>query len=425
MVRIAAMAEGEWLPPTPAGASTGGHFDVGLVALAQAYVPLVEERNPAVSDEIKTRAVTQGWLHRKGFGEAPGAAVCMPIIYLPAAGGLAVGRSFGLTVLQSYHMARWGSHLACAVLLGLAVWIWTPPLLAWAILLLPMSLFQMASPVIDGPAHALCVFVLSLFMAFWTRDLSPRPLWVWVWAAGLVVLITARLHLAPLLALPWMLFWKSRSKSWMWVALSCLAVCVMWVIWALTTVVDHRIQRALSTAEIARHYLTHPQEIWSVFERTLSDSGRLEFLATSFIGNLAKLDTRLPDQAYEALGIGLALALAASLPLCASKGSTWPARLSLIGGSVAAVLMSFALMLLSWSPFPTGMVEGVQGRYFIAPALMLAYGVSGFNRPTRINASTSALQTVMLLAFGALSLYYLLPTLLERYPAWARSSVLS
>jgi hypothetical protein len=95
---------------------------------------------------------------------------------------------------------------------------------------------------------------------------------------------------------------------------------------------------------------------------------------------------------------------------------------------VASVLLAFALMLLTWSPFPTQMIEGVQGRYFIAPALMVAYGLGRFERPASVGTSaqprwTMAANALAVASFGALSLFYLWPTLMARYPEWARSSL--
>jgi hypothetical protein len=428
MVRIASLTEGQWKPVTPAGFNTGGNFDVALAALSRTYVPLIRERDPDVPQAYRDSARTQGWLHQSAFGEAPGSAVYLPVVYAPAAAGLALGRSLGWSVLESYHLARLASQLACAALVGLAVWIWAPPLLAWTVLLLPMSLFQLVSPVVDGPAHALTLFVLSLFMRLWSEGPPRSRGWAWVWCAALVVLVTSRMHLAPLLLLPLALLWQHRSARWAGLWLVCVVATGAWVAWVLGSVVDHRVQRDLSTGQVLLYYLMHPMEAWEVFERTVTEESRLGFLYDSFIGNLGWLDTRLADAAYVDLGWALMAAAVLSLPFRPAGIRTLWARLLLVFGAVASVLLAFALMLLTWSPFPTQMIEGVQGRYFIAPALMVAYGLGRFERPASVGTSaqprwTMASNALAVASFGALSLFYLWPTLMARYPEWARSSL--
>lgn len=45
--------------------------------------------------------------------------------------------------------------------------------------------------------------------------------------------------------------------------------------------------------------------------------------------------------------------------------------LSLIGG--ASALLILLATLVSWSPHPARVIEGVQGRYFMGPALVCAF----------------------------------------------------
>ena len=69
------------------------------------------------------------------------------------------------------------------------------------------------------------------------------------------------------------------------------------------------------------------------------------------------------------------------------------------------------------------MIEGVQGRYFIAPALVLSYALGSWQRPASVGGSSTwalRLPWAALSAFAALSLWFLSQTLLARYPAWAR-----
>jgi hypothetical protein len=90
------------------------------------------------------------------------------------------------------------------------------------------------------------------------------------------------------------------------------------------------------------------------------------------------------------------------------------------------------LMLITWSPFPADLIEGVQGRYFIAPALVWAYAAGAWLGPASAMGRSAARPTgalagvlvvLALLVFAGLSMDFLAETLQARYPAWARGGL--
>lgn len=464
LVRLAAMVEGELLPTTPEQGNTGGHYDAGLAALAYAFDPLIREANPTVAPQIQQAAKNVRWEQRQIFGESPGSAVYTPVIYAPAALGLAVGKALNLTILQSYHLARLTSHAACALMLGAAVAIFSPPLLAGLVLLLPMALFQMASPVIDGSSHALALLVLSMLWRLVQQGERVSGRLLVVWGTGAVVLITSRLHLLPMLLVPAVVAWSLRehkpaSRAWLATAMGALLAVLAWTLWTLLEVRDLRVVRAMGTAASAVHYLSHPSELLAVLGRTLSDTDRLGFLWTSFLGNLGSLDTRLSERTYALLGAGLALgfvltglqAVSKRVPGCWSGLVTTTAwhrdpvrmlRLGLVLAAMASVLSVFLLLLWSWTPYPAHLIEGVQGRYFIAPALLLSYAavsrhgwqlggglVDRLGTPDQHTAKTLPQRLLtwtiwgLLVVFAWVSLDSLWSILGLRYPEWARSNL--
>lgn len=456
LIRVASLSHGQALATTEPGVSTGSHFDVALALLAQVHVPVIQQRNPDVSADALLALQTQRWTGRLMYGEAPGSAMYLPLIYAPAALGLAIGQALDWTVLDSYHLARMTSQVFCITVMALAAWIWAPPLLAWAVLMLPMSLFQMLSPVVDGPAHALTLLALSMLMRL--RH-EPRAIWAWCTAGCLMVLVTARLHLMPLLLMPlwwaWRRPWQANeaaaadlgvtdarpANNLIWAGAAGITGTLLWTAWAASTVVDTRVQRDASPGTVVAHYLRQPQDLWAVFRRTFQDESRPQFLLDSFIGNLGWLDTRLAEAAYPTLWWGLAAITVLSLPWWAS---TWRRTigdrlvLTLCAGS--SCVLAFLLMLVTWSPFPAELIEGVQGRYFIAPALVAAYAVGAWPGPTGCSSGPMGARAglmahwparavclvVAILALGifsTLSLDYLFDTLQARYPAWARGGL--
>lgn len=469
LMRIGGIAEGELFPTTPEQGNTIGHFDAGLATLAYGFDPLIREANPRVDERIKGALPHVTWERRLVIGQIPGAAVYTPFIYAPASIGLAIGKFLDLPVLQSYHLARLTSHLICAAILGMAVALFNPPLLAGLVLLMPMALFQMASPVIDGPSHALTLLLLS--MLWWLvqkgERVSVRQLSLWATLA--VVLITSRLHLLPMLLAPAMVAWSFRghrptSRAWYVTATVPLLIVVSWTFWTLFEVRDVRVVRSMGTGESAVHYLSHPTELIAVFVRTLSDSARLDFLWTSFLGNLGSLDTRLSEKSYALLGMGLAVGCVLTGLLAVTKrvsgdltagawknpvaapvwhrDPVWMLRLGFATSAAASVLLVFLLLLWSWTPYPADLIEGVQGRYFIAPALLLSYAAASQHgwhikvglAERHVRRDQSVTQTIsqrlliwaawgLLVVFAWVSLDSLWSVLGLRYPEWARSNL--
>ena len=151
---------------------------------------------------------------------------------------------------------------------------------------------------------------------------------------------------------------------------------------------------------------------------SLSNTTLFTFYQESFIGILGWLDTKLPHYFYPTLWLGLAI--------CALVGVSWHTlqrdwfpRLLLIGVALTSVCLIFLALLLTWTPHPTSLVQGVQGRYFVVPMILLAYSVSGFavfRGPTH-----SVIPWVVLAVFALTPLTALMMALFSRYGSAAVS----
>jgi uncharacterized membrane protein len=88
-------------------------------------------------------------------------------------------------------------------------------------------------------------------------------------------------------------------------------------------------------------------------------------------------------------------------------------RVSLVTCAIGSLAIIFFAMLISWTPHPATVIEGVQGRYFLIPAIMLAYALCHTLRD-----QTGARALVALSLTVILGLYSLINTgllLLARY----------
>lgn len=388
--RAASLAGGHWTLRQQDGAPAHAVMDSSMERLAAPYMAIAVQADRRLSAQERQEMESLAWSGRPTAVVLPGVAYYMPLIYAPAAFGLAAGRAAGLGVLDSYRLAKATSVGMVLLLLAAALRCWQPPSLAWALLLLPMSLYQAASPVPDGLANALTLLALSLFMRAWLDagqgGYDRLAGTAAALAAVLLVLLGCRPHMLPLLALPWWLGLLARGGRHAWPVLgAALAVTLLSVGWwahALSTTVDPRVQRSVGTLEIAQGYASQPAALWEVMHRTLSDPLILAFYRDSFIGKLGWLDTLLPAWAYDVLPVGILALLGLGL------ASWWTKRSGGIGGAglrsdaarglvltglgLACLALIFLAMLLTWSKHPAQIIEGVQGRYFLGPALVLA-----------------------------------------------------
>ena len=418
LVRAYSLLTGDFFMRKPANQSYAGVMvDVGLIDYFRAYERIPYNPDNRVSGALAAEAESIRWQSRPHFSMAPGAAYNMPLIYLPQGAALAIGKRLDLSVHHSYTLARWLT-LCTSLLLLLLAFRWCPPTAPLlALLFLPMSLFQWASPTIDGLSLALAVWCAALFLHLMAQPQRGSIGKLLALSFGLLLLATCRIHLLPMIVLLGLL-----ALQWRWwqAWLAMAVVLTLSLGWTLTVVGASYVARgttAIGTGGAILHYLQHPGDFWGALGRTLSDADQLAFYWRSFIGILGWLDTPLPGWAYGWIG-GLFLAtVSLALPgvrrvLSMSEART--ARLCLVGLGMFAIMLVFIALLLTWNPLAPSVIEGVQGRYFIIPFALLTFACENQVANSR-ESRWRRLQYVCLIALIGLSLVVSLHTLLGRY----------
>jgi uncharacterized membrane protein len=370
LARAYALSRGEVLLHTPPGESSGVRVDRGLVALLEVYFPLVPDAALRLTAAQQQAAQALRWSGDEVFLANPGTGWYLPPIYAPVAAGLALGRALDLPVQASHDLARAIALSASLVVLVAALRLHAAGPLVLLLLALPMSLFQWLSPTLDGLAHALTVWAACAFLRL-RADSAARapPRWAlaWTWLAVLALLAGTRPFMLPLLLLPLALHGRAWARLRA-LSLVLAAAVLAWYVWAAGAVVDLRVARSAGLGGVLRHYAADPADLWRVVTATLGDGDTLRFYGRSFVGVLGWLDTLLPAWAYPALAAALAVvALLSLLRGTAGRSGGW-----LLLCALACVPLIFAAMLAGWTPLPAQRIEGVQGRYFIAPALLAA-----------------------------------------------------
>ncbi len=390
----------------------GGLVDASLLRFMATNLKLVLDaklRLPAAEQE---RLAALRWSDARIHFSIPRTGYYFPLVYAPQAAGLALGMALDWSVEHSYRLARFVTLLCCFVLLATACRLAPPNPLALATLLLPMSLFQLFSPTIDGFTTSLGLLAISLFL----HKLVAKGADSWRLSLALAfcvfILVTSRTHLLPLLLLPFFVAWRKSSARDFYLAGLVTAGALAWVLFALYSTTDTLVVRSQSSSQLLAHYAAHPQAFFSIVWATLSNPEVANFYQQSFIGILGWLDTPLPVLSYTVLWLGLGACALVSVSLPAGRAD-WGARCLLLLLAIASIGLIFLSQLVTWTAHPASLIEGVQGRYFVMPVVLLGYVLGGLAQAsTRLQGRLAALA---LGGFALCSLAALSVTLLGRY----------
>lgn len=406
------LSQGRIAMVSPENSSTGGYIDESLFSYMKIYSPLSGQEHQRVSKPMVSEAGKLHWSGNEIFAPAPGVNYYFPFIYLPQSIGLKLGQIFDLSIHHSYHLARFMASLSILVMLWYAFSILPPSFLTLGLLCMPLMVFQGISTSQDGVAIALLVLCASLFVHLMNGISSNDRNKYIIFMAGLVILLTSRINLLPMLLMPLMLAWRYRCR-WLWAGggLATLLV-LLWIFYALLTTVDNRVAMGASTSNLFFHYLTQPFGFLKIVWTSIHDPSLQHFYGFSFVGIMGWLDITIGDQNIRWIGATLAVLLLISIGF-RSLRREWQQRATLALVAVSSALMVFLLMLITWTPHPAELIEGVQGRYLWSSALLLSFaltqGINQLAKPVKI------IGALLVMAIAVISIVKLPTVMLERY----------
>ncbi|MGL6291766.1 MAG: DUF2142 domain-containing protein, partial [Silanimonas sp.] len=404
------LSDGQWLQERPPGLESGGRIDAGLMDYIKAHAHLPFDTSAVVSAETRGAAEAATWQGRDVFATAPGAGLYLPLIYAPQATAMATGRALGWPVDTTYRAARWATLLLAAAVLFEALRRWRMPLLGFVLLLMPMTLFQWASATIDGLSVALTMLAVALTMEATVDERHGGAGRVAAVAALVVVIVGARPQLVPLLVLPVAVAWH---RGWSWRVAACTPALVVfaWFAFAMRTVRSSRMASDGIGDRLLAH-LADPAGVLEILRNTAATPKLVDFYGRSFVGELGWLDTTLPAPVYATFGtILVAAALWSAIDADWRSGAI--ARLCLLVVALGSTILVPLLMLLMWTPVGAVAVDGIQGRYFLVPALLASMALSAGRRsgPWMERCAIAAIALVVALY----TVTFTLPTLIDRY----------
>ncbi len=250
-----------------------------------------------------------------------------------------------------------------------------------------MSLFLFASVSQDALMLSCTALAASLCSRAVGRD---RALSAWECAVVAVLIGAAIAARPPYVALLAMLvvpvagseefFERQRARvRTMLSGLAALAIGSGWVVFgARLSQTPMRLEAGVSIPSQVSSMLSHPASFPEAFLNTAWDSGREQLQQT--VGVLGWTDTPLPFGFYVLIGCTIGVAVLATL-IESDRGVRTPWGAVLLGAFGLAVVGIYAALYLSWTPVGANSVDGIQGRYFLPAASLLALAVPSLGSP--------------------------------------------
>ena len=406
------LAHGQIWLDHPQGQASGGLVDQGLLNYMDKFsaLPFHGERKVFANDIYEAKQIE--WARSSVFAATSGISYYFPILYAPQALGIRIGEMLGLSVHTSYQIAKISALLAACLLLYWALSLYTFSALSISLFILPMSLFQMGATSIDGVAHASCLVVIAMYLKL-NQMQKQTPAWfAYILCALIILLTTTRMHLLPLLLLPFLAHRITKQPVYLWGAIAASLFTLSWILVSIIFVVDPKTAAGLSPTQLIAYYAMHPLQLLTVISNTLTSFATLKSYATAFIGVLGWLDASLPKVQYAVLGSLLGLL---GLSCITWRPKTVPPSIQkvFVVCSLGSIAIIFLSLLIQWTPHPATIILGVQGRYFFAPILLLTVA---FSKPLMAERSANQiLSSVLLIILGACSVTFTSQLLLQRY----------
>lgn len=400
------VATGQMKIITPSGSSSGGNIDKNLVE----YIKINYARN-SLSEMEKSKELY--FCGDEIFISTGGVQYYAPIIYIPSALVMRGCMWYGLSIEHTYSLMRFFNIIIVTLIGSIALRLLLfGKEFALLILLLPMTLAQTSSTVLDGYIFSLSLLVWALFLygidksKNWNLKLSGIT-WVTV---GILISVRPSFIFFGFLIL-YVDLYRKHYKGLL--IMTIVAFCVLW--WsnyAMVNVVDLRQERPISSIELFKNFINQP----SIFITPLLNImtiDRINQYYLEFIGVLGLLNILLPEWLYTMVN----LFLIATLILTAfSQNFITRAQKGIVFFVLfASVLIIFFLLWLSWTKIGTPIIEGVQGRYFIPISFGLGLLLSGSLSRYRFSNNIKNFLYKIILLIWICVLYLQLPITLSEY----------
>lgn len=413
-IRAYSLTQGKFILDTPEALSTGMEINVNLAR----FVVSNGGSHPLNTQYITNHLFSDNELgvyswdvEEKIFYQMPGTNLYFPIIYLPQATGIFIGKNLFDNIYYSYYFAVILTVICSLFLLYKANRLYAINMFIWSLLITPLFLMQLYSSSIDAITTSLAIFIVCLFLHIYQsidRNVWKEFLFLCVL---LFILITCRQHLAPLSAFPIILAIKMKSWKKGIVALIMILLVLVWIMIASRTTVDLRKENLLTISEVFRFYVEDPFLWMNKFWNTITEPNILFDYWEKFFIAIYKGDYLVLPLTVVVIGLfGLSIKFKKNF---ADKCMC----LIFILISCTSILLIFFALSLGWTPMDSPYILGVQGRYFIVPIILLGFASSLGVSPQDMKYYT--LSKIILLSLLAIIVgYFLVSNYYHNYSRW-------
>jgi hypothetical protein len=339
----------------------------------------------------------------------PNTAINPPFFYIPAAAADAGARALGKHLPNALILMRIATGFTTIAVAAAAISLaGDAALWLFAVLLLPMSLAVSAAISQDGPMLASAAMAVALYL----RLRAHNPAHLKLTFACLCLLLTLLgMARSPYLAFALLAIAAPVKRSWRIIGVAVIFACVLaWTARSAAHLpLPSRTDGPVSPWLQFMALITHPWRFPILVFRTLrANEG---FIVRGFIGQLGWLDTDLPHLYHVIAWLGLGVAA-----LAAWRPRPAPILPAVIGLEALAVIGSAGglclVQYMIWTNLGNPLIDGVQGRYFLAPALCAGVLLSG-GAPARSRAQSWL--TAPVLALPVLGIAVTMHALIARY----------
>lgn len=365
------LLHGQIVLTSPQNRPSGGMIDSGLEHYLEFSEKYTTQADVKVTQEDLKAFREMKWSGTKVFSSAPGTGYYFPIIYTPQAMAIAFSNFLGLGIDKTYTATRYFVLVSSFFILLYAFYIYELGFFVLAILALPMNIFQASASSIDGLSLSITVLIISIFLSIIKKKQEINSVNLSILSLSIFTVSTCRTHMLTLLSIFFIIYYYNRKKPVLVSGIIVSILSVLWTLIAMKSVVNYnQNMHTLSAVQRFVHYINHPGNFFSIFYRTLSDKITRKAYFDEFVGVLGWLNVRFSGNFYRNIYILLSLLLVC----CINRTRDIPfVRLCMTGMAFCSIFIVFLSILLTWTNDGSTEIEGVQGRYFMLPFLVLAY----------------------------------------------------
>lgn len=355
------------------GSATGGEVDSGLVSYMSSFLELSYAGgfDNRLNESILRASKKVHWSGQDVVVSLANTATYFPLAYAPQALALFIGEHSGFSVNTSYYLARQAAIFTAIGLLWAAMSISPVPLAVLALFSMPMVLMQIASASLDGVAFGLTGFVAAIFWRMLGPGFKYQKTFFWILILSVFSLVTTRVNLIPLVALPLFIYLRNRS-FYIIAGFSILTLsCAGWVAFTVKTV------KGVTPAYFAPNLiyeLTHP--IYTIV--TLAD----QVFSSMFVYHMTRMFLGVAGWHYSLLTpfqygavLLFVIGLVASEPKLRKLRGMSLRSCGILLLALASCAMIF-MIFLATNPLEAPSLSGLQGRYFIPPFILIFFVLS-------------------------------------------------